>query len=181
MSDLEVGSVLRTAFNERIASPSDDVPLEGSVVGNIEVTRTIDMVFVKGQAATITRLVCGRCLDPFPQRLDVSFNEEFVLHSASAAPTRQPADADKAPETLDPTAPLDITDLIREHLLLAVPMVPLCSLTCRGLCPVCGANWNLTTCTCSQETVDPRLAPLQQFGQSVKRLRWATKPSKESR
>ena len=56
---------------------------------------------------------------------------------------------------------LDIGDLLREQFQLALPMKPLCSDACRGLCPQCGANLNRTDCGCSPAWEDPRLAPLK--------------------
>ena len=56
---------------------------------------------------------------------------------------------------------LDVADLLREQFLLALPMKPLCSEACRGLCAVCGANQNRTTCKCSPRWEDPRLAALK--------------------
>ena len=58
---------------------------------------------------------------------------------------------------------LDITEPVRESLLLAVPLQSLCREDCRGLCPVCGADRNEGDCGCDATTVDPRLAALKQF------------------
>ncbi len=162
VSELEAGSVFRSAFDEYVASGSDDVSFEEPVVGTIEATRTATAVLVKGQIGTTTTLVCGRCLDPFRYRIEATFRDEFIL-AAPEAVTNTSSEGVEAAESLTPTGQLNFSALVREHLLLAVPMVPLCTPTCRGLCPQCGANWNQTTCTCSQSTIDPRLAPLQQF------------------
>ena len=56
---------------------------------------------------------------------------------------------------------LDIGDLLREQFQLALPMKPLCSDACRGLCAQCGANLNRTECGCAPVWEDPRLAPLK--------------------
>ena len=58
---------------------------------------------------------------------------------------------------------LDITEPVRESLLLAVPLQALCREDCRGLCPVCGADRNEGDCGCDTTSVDPRLAALKQF------------------
>ena len=58
---------------------------------------------------------------------------------------------------------IDITEPLREGLLLAEPMQALCKPDCRGLCPVCGADLNDGDCGCDRSTVDPRLAALKQF------------------
>jgi uncharacterized protein len=56
---------------------------------------------------------------------------------------------------------LDVSDLLREQFQLALPMKPLCTEDCRGLCPECGATLNKTTCSCAPKWEDPRLAPLR--------------------
>ena len=57
---------------------------------------------------------------------------------------------------------LDLDDLVREEVLLAMPYKPLCKSDCRGLCPHCGVDLNTETCQCAPPP-DPRLAALRQF------------------
>ncbi len=162
--ELEVGSVVRTPFEEHVASDSNEVTLNAPVVGEVEVARTARAVLLKVRVATTVVLVCGRCLEPLQHRLDVAFSEEFATDLSLRPVLRGSPEADDSAAVLGPASELNVSELIRQHLLLAAPMVPLCMPTCRGLCPQCGANWNHETCTCTQETIDPRLAPLQQFG-----------------
>jgi uncharacterized protein len=54
-----------------------------------------------------------------------------------------------------------VIDLLREQIQLALPMKPLCTEACRGLCPECGTNLNRTQCDCTPTWEDPRLAPLK--------------------
>ena len=56
---------------------------------------------------------------------------------------------------------LDLIEMLREQFQLALPMKPLCSDACRGLCPECGANLNRTECGHQPKWEDPRLAPLK--------------------
>ena len=51
---------------------------------------------------------------------------------------------------------VDMTDQIRQVLALAMPMKPICSEDCRGLCPQCGANLNEETCDCRSDEIDER-------------------------
>lgn len=170
VNQLELGSAFRTALDEHIVSNSDEVGFETPVVGELEVTRTGHGVLVKGRAKTITTLVCGRCLESFQYQLEAAFREDFALAPDADVPSKGSVDVSDAAEAVGPGGELDVGELIRELLLLAVPMVPLCTPTCRGLCPQCGANWNRMTCTCSQHTIDPRLAPLQQFKASPRSM-----------
>ena len=58
---------------------------------------------------------------------------------------------------------IDVDDLAREQIELALPMARLCTEECRGLCPECGANLNLVDCACSKEQVDIRWAALKEL------------------
>jgi uncharacterized protein len=58
---------------------------------------------------------------------------------------------------------LDIQDLVAEQILLNVPMKPLCSESCRGICPKCGTDMNVNPCRCEQKKTDPRLAVLKKL------------------
>jgi uncharacterized protein len=55
--------------------------------------------------------------------------------------------------------------MVTEQLYLGLPLKPICSPDCRGLCPSCGANRNTDPCDCADEPIDPRLAPLLRFRQ----------------
>ena len=58
---------------------------------------------------------------------------------------------------------LDVSELVREDLLLALPTRHLCKSDCKGLCPVCGQNLNRGSCNCRKKVVDPRLEVLKNW------------------
>ena len=58
---------------------------------------------------------------------------------------------------------IDLDEILREQIILALPMYPRCSPECRGLCPVCGIDLNQETCDCQRDEIDPRLAVLKTF------------------
>ena len=71
------------------------------------------------------RLVCARCLEEFPRTLTPE--ALFSYH-------------------VQPTDVVDITDDVRQEILLAYPMIPICRPGCKGLCPACGQNLNTASC-----------------------------------
>jgi len=149
----EPGAVL--AFSEMVESGTE-VAFPRPVQGEIRFTREGETVWVEGAVETVVTLVCGRCLRPFPHRLTGIFREGF---RRGAGPPRQGADL-----ILDLAGPeLDVTEVVRQHLLMALPMAPLCRPECRGLCPLCGADRNERACACTPEEGDPRLAVLRDF------------------
>ncbi|MCK5427573.1 MAG: DUF177 domain-containing protein, partial [Thermodesulfovibrionia bacterium] len=64
---------------------------------------------------------------------------------------------------------IDMKGLLREQILLAVPMKPLCKTECSGICPQCGKNLNTASCKCITKKIDPRLAKLETLKESIKK------------
>ena len=56
---------------------------------------------------------------------------------------------------------IDLSPLVQEQIILALPTRPLCRESCKGLCPQCGVNLNVQTCTCATVVDDPRLEVLR--------------------
>lgn len=104
------------------------------------------------------RQICSRCLEDMVTVLTAPFSEKY--QAADSRESGEDSDFDTNYFTGDE---IDIADLIRETLLLAEPVKPVCSENCRGLCPECGVNLNVNTCGCSQVKTDPRLAVLEKL------------------
>lgn len=113
-----------------------------------------DVILLKADVKTEIERTCGRCLKVFTEPLAAQVVEKFY-----------PAGAENIENDafIYESDLLDITEPVRESLLLAVPLQSLCREDCRGLCPVCGADRNEGDCGCDATTVDPRLAALKQF------------------
>ncbi|RMG61535.1 MAG: DUF177 domain-containing protein, partial [Calditrichaeota bacterium] len=58
---------------------------------------------------------------------------------------------------------IDLSDQLKEYLILAVPMKMLCKEDCRGICPGCGADLNSEACRCGEPPIDPRWEKLRQL------------------
>jgi uncharacterized protein len=129
------------------------------VQGEIRLTRTSEIVWVSGRVAATVTVPCGRCLRSCAHRLEGRFREGFRIQAGRAA--GEQSGGDLILTLAGPT--LDVTDVVRQHLLLALPMTPLCRPDCRGLCPVCGVDRNDVVCGCVPDRRDPRLATLQRF------------------
>jgi len=114
---------------------------EGGIVYALNVQAVGTELLVRGELRLKLRCVCSRCADAFETE---AVDPEFV-HSV---------------EINDATDFLDLTDEIREAIILALPGYPVCSETCRGLCMSCGANLNKTSCSCHESGSDSRWAAL---------------------
>ena len=153
---------------ERTMPPSSFDPQDPDyrVAAPVELTMDVEKAgdgafAVKGRVTTTLELSCSRCLDEFEVPVDTAFELRYVPQSANAGEgEREIADDDLATAYYrDGT--LDVIDLLREQFQLALPMKPLCSDACRGMCPQCGTNLNRTECACRPQWEDPRLAPLK--------------------
>jgi uncharacterized protein len=109
-------------------------------------------------------LTCGRCLDAVPFHLSSDVNLVLVPQVAEPGPGGEiEVTDDDAAMFACPEGKADLGALATEQIYLALPLKPLCSDACKGLCPRCGQNRNRAACDCQGEDVDPRLAPLLQF------------------
>lgn len=116
-------------------------------------------VLVTGSFRATARLQCSRCLEPLVTPIGPDVDLQLV------PPPSAREKVELGPDDLEldflQGDLLDLPGLLRSEMDLALPMKPLCRPDCRGLCPVCGANRNSTTCHCEVREVDPRLAPLE--------------------
>ncbi len=101
---------------------------------------------------TVVQAECRRCLTPVRVPLAQSLGLVFVDEDES----RQDDDCYVVPRR---AMALDLSEAVREELILAVPQYVVCRDDCRGLCPRCGADLNVGPCGCPKET-DPRWAEL---------------------
>jgi len=111
---------------------------------------------LRGQFAGTFQVPCARCVEPVEIPLEAEFDLIF-----------RPAEADSEAPERSITAveteigyylkdSLSLEDVLREQVLLALPVRTLCKPDCKGLCPRCGENRNSTACNCDEGPKDPR-------------------------
>jgi uncharacterized protein len=134
----------------------------------IKIFRFEKQLLVEGSVKLSTKLICSRCLKDTLLPLDLDFREEYI----PAEESEKGIEKELTDRELDigfySNDELDINEIVKEQVLLSVPMKPLCSNECQGLCPVCGKDLNEGACNCRKEEMDPRLAPLAQFMETLK-------------
>jgi uncharacterized protein len=141
----------RVAFCELLEPPAEDVTIIQRVEGELLLTRAGRAVVMTGRLHTVLGLLCGACLARFEQPLDFPVAEEFGRASAAAGePSRVTTELDVGDFVVrvGPDESIDVTDIVRQHLILALPISPRCREGCRGLCPECGADLNAGPCAC---------------------------------
>ncbi len=120
-------------------------------------------VILSARLQAKVELACSRCTEPFDSDLAVPFVLTLVPDGAEFASGEARIHDDDASLFYVREGKADLVQIASEQIYLNLPLKPVCRTGCKGLCPRCGANRNVTECGCTGETIDPRLAPLLQF------------------
>ncbi|MBA4494741.1 YceD family protein [Paenactinomyces guangxiensis] len=115
------------------------------------------LIEVKAEQSTHATLTCSRCLSEIEIPVQTEWVEQFTDVENQAGETEE-----HEIHLIEGNI-LDLTPYIREALLLSIPLAPVCREDCKGLCPKCGVNKNTDACECRIESIDPRLAKLQEL------------------
>jgi uncharacterized protein len=127
---------------------------------NISAAKSGDEILLQGQVSTTVEMECARCLENF--EMDVNPKIQFVVQLLDIKEP-QPSEDDDFVILPKTTGEIDISQRVREAILLELPLKPLCSDNCRGLCPMCGTNLNEAECDCTPDKSDERWDSLKQL------------------
>ncbi len=124
--------------------------------GRVRLDRIDSGILARGDAEGIVTLECGRCIEPFQEAIRVHFEEEFApsIEVHSGAPLPPPED--DLTFVIDGNHILDLSEALRQNIIASLPIKPVCSPTCAGLCPMCGGNRNVHPCTCVEDEGENR-------------------------
>ena len=141
----------------------DRVRLAGSPQVSGQLALKGNRVLVHGRLAAQTQVDCDRCLRLVDVPVETQFSLQYVTRlEYESAEAVELEDADLTVSVFDGEL-IDIDELVREQLLLAVPERTLCREDCQGLCPACGSDRNLKDCGCEIKETDPRWAALRRL------------------
>ncbi len=130
-----------------------------SIDVSLEYYRSGQEIFFQGTFGGTIEGRCARCLEGYFFPIEKSFN--FVLTPEPLSAKNKELSRDEMGLSFYSAEDIDLYPFIREQVLLALPMRPLCEDGCRGLCGGCGANLNRELCVCVSTPGDPRLALFQ--------------------
>jgi uncharacterized protein len=142
------------------AVPADlglDARFSGMVDVDAHLDKTTRQLYLKTDIRAAGRFECDRCLDQFERQLATTYGTMYVydeIDSGGVPPDEV--------QVINPdTVSINLAEDVRQYVLLSVPLKLLCKDECRGLCPICGTNWNHATCDCSRDAIDSRWSGLK--------------------
>jgi uncharacterized protein len=147
---------------------ADELPLDEQDLRLVEparvegrVRRKSEEVQVSGTLTTTIETPCARCLKPVLLPIKVEFSERFVRAVSWRAEEQHELASEDLNLSVFDGESIDLDELVREEIELAAPVQAFCREDCKGLCPVCGVDWNLTACECATQEIDSRWQQLK--------------------
>ena len=110
-----------------------------------------DGILITGEIQSVAVGECGRCLEPINEEIHQKFQELYLYQNRTSA---NPDDDEEIFAMEGDEADIEIP--IRDAIILAMPLNPLCEADCEGLCSECGEKWSSLPEGHSHESVDPR-------------------------
>lgn len=168
-------------FNERIAPGVIDYGPDLRQTGNLAASgraqlvreqhgrhESINDIRVAGDFSTKVELLCARCLEPIARDVAKNFDLLYRPQGADAGKEELSVTAAEAEVSYYQGEGLLLEDVLREQVLLALPLKAICRDDCKGLCPHCGRNLNQEQCNCAEPLEDPRWAALKDIREKIK-------------
>jgi uncharacterized protein len=158
---LNVGFIVNQSvgFSREFVFDFPEINLEPDLVlnnlsGTARFTRTQQGLLAQVKMRADLPAACVRCLTDFDQSLEINFTELYAFSTRSTS---------ESGLILPDDGYIDLAPLVREYMLLEVPINPLCTPDCRGLCPICGESFTENHHAHDEESLDPRLARLKEL------------------
>ena len=129
-----------------------------AIDADVTATHTNPGAYLEGAADARVEMECGRCLRMFEGPVHADFAEQYYA-TIGVASGESLAEAPRDAKTIGSDFKIDLVPLLREELILAMPLAPLHSPDCKGLCTVCGRDLNVDPHT--HDDVDERWAKLE--------------------
>jgi uncharacterized protein len=118
-------------------------------------------VFVNGHIDTRAQVECDRCLQQIELPVSADFVLEYITGSDYASSNMAELTEDAMAVSVFDGQAIDVDEIVKEQIVLAVPTRVLCREDCKGICPECGIDKNTGECQCVTDDIDPRWAALK--------------------
>ncbi len=124
-----------------------------------------NQVFVEGHVETRAQLECDRCLKPVELPVSADFALEYITGADYESSSVAALSEEELSVSVFDGEAIDVDEIVKEQILLALPARTLCRDDCKGICPECGNDRNTGECNCTPNEIDPRWAALKNFKQ----------------
>jgi uncharacterized protein len=141
--------------------PQINFSLDKAVRGHLMINKSGKAILIGGQIETELILRCSRCLEDFRYPLDSRCEVTLFPFEDETLPQEEELNMEDMRSSYYYEGEIDLSAVVREQILLDIPYKPLCSPSCKGLCPSCGEDLNRGSCSCKGEVFDERFAPLK--------------------
>lgn len=154
------GETREAELDSSLVFDEDGARVVAPIVGTLRLIRDHAGILVQGEVSSRVAMNCSRCLAPVELPVQFEVEEEFQpsIHIPGGPPV-PPRDEREDATQIDEHHVLDLAEVLRQDLIVAMPWNAVCRPDCLGLCPVCGSDRNTDTCACEPEQ-DPRWAGL---------------------
>ncbi len=140
---------------------SEYARVNGDVTATGRVSNEDTITVIEADVTAPVLIDCSRCLEEISSAESVSFRTAFVSNDEFTEDQEIELDLQDLELSFADDDEVDLVEVIREQIVLALPSRPLCREDCKGLCNICGGNLNKTECDCTTEETDPRWAALK--------------------
>jgi uncharacterized protein len=120
-------------------------------------------VVISGTIEADLELQCSRCLKDFRSMLTIPVNVVYNPVENLKGEDKHELKVNELDMGFYSGDELDLLDLVKEQIILNLPMKPLCNELCKGICLKCGTDLNADTCSCTDKGIDPRLEVLKKL------------------
>ncbi len=141
-------------------------PFLGALKGWLRLQMMGSRLIVRGEIHATLLLPCSRCLKEFPYKVDVEFMDEYLPAEALEGRDEVEISSEEAGISFYEDV-VDLENLYMEKVYLSLPMKPLCSDECKGLCPYCGVDLNVESCNCHLREVNSRWEALKRVKEGL--------------
>jgi len=165
-------SEVATHLGKHVSYEINEPPIEDAegglqciepIKGTATFSNTGRHIVVRGSFSTTIELECARCLGKYRVKVESPIEEELQIAGHLPELMEEQEEEELPEEEREPLFEgnlLDLTELLRQNILIAVPLKPICSDECKGLWPHCGRNLNEGQCDCPTDVEDSAFADL---------------------
>ncbi|MCY7345125.1 MAG: DUF177 domain-containing protein [Pyrinomonadaceae bacterium] len=164
--DLTIIKDTPTAFDFTLAANQVELDSDAAKVAEVvrvagKLKKGIVQTDVEGLVSTVLEVECVRCLQTVEMPLEITFRVGFIGAEHYTREKDAEVNITDLEISISENDKIDLTEVVREQILLNLPDRVLCRENCLGFCEKCGANRNLIDCSCIKKETDPRWAALK--------------------